>query len=102
MNFRFSIRTLSAPPADWVAFREKLQKSNGVLFVTPRYNRSIPGVLKNAIDRRFAALRQELVLGKPLALSAIRRARWVRLAGQTLAKYLARAFPVRSRAARKI
>src|SRR3954468_24371280 len=38
------------PPADWLAFREKLQKSNGVLFVTPEYNRSIPGVLKNAID----------------------------------------------------
>src|SRR6202162_4360885 len=40
----------ASPPADWVAFREKLQKSNGVLFVTPEYNRSIPGVLKNAID----------------------------------------------------
>lgn len=38
------------PPADWVAFREKLQKSDGVLIVTPEYNRSIPGVLKNAID----------------------------------------------------
>src|SRR6186997_1814461 len=38
------------PPADWLSFREKLQKSNGVLFVTPEYNRSIPGVLKNAID----------------------------------------------------
>jgi chromate reductase, NAD(P)H dehydrogenase (quinone) len=38
------------PPADWVAFREKLQKSDGVLLVTPEYNRSIPGVLKNAID----------------------------------------------------
>ncbi len=38
------------PPADWLAFREKLQKSGGVLFITPEYNRSIPGVLKNAID----------------------------------------------------
>ena len=40
----------AAPPADWLAFRDKLQKSNGVLIVTPEYNRSIPGVLKNAID----------------------------------------------------
>ena len=40
----------AAPPADWLAFRDKLQKSHGVLFVTPEYNRSIPGVLKNAID----------------------------------------------------
>src|SRR5215470_774883 len=38
------------PPADWLAFRAKLQHSNGVIFVTPEYNRSIPGVLKNAID----------------------------------------------------
>jgi chromate reductase len=38
------------PPADWVSFRETLQKSDAVLFVTPEYNRSIPGVLKNAID----------------------------------------------------
>src|ERR1700753_2498734 len=38
------------PPADWVAFRERLQKSHGVLFVTPEYNRAIPGVLKNLID----------------------------------------------------
>jgi chromate reductase len=40
----------ATPPTDWVTFREKLQKSNGTLFVTPEYNRSIPGVLKNAID----------------------------------------------------
>jgi chromate reductase len=39
-----------APPADWLAFREKLQKSDGIIFVTPEYNRAIPGVLKNAID----------------------------------------------------
>ena len=38
------------PPTDWLAFREKIQKSDGVLFVTPEYNRAIPGVLKNAID----------------------------------------------------
>lgn len=40
----------SAPPADWLAFRDKIQKSDGVIFVTPEYNRAIPGVLKNAID----------------------------------------------------
>src|SRR5260221_14051281 len=39
----------AAPPADWLAFREKREKPHGVLFVTPEYNRSIPGVLKNAI-----------------------------------------------------
>ncbi|MBN9583688.1 MAG: NAD(P)H-dependent oxidoreductase [Afipia sp.] len=40
----------ATPPADWLAFRETIQKSDAVLFVTPEYNRSIPGVLKNAID----------------------------------------------------
>ena len=38
------------PPARWVAFRERVRAADGVLFVTPEYNRSIPGVLKNAID----------------------------------------------------
>src|SRR4029077_6918721 len=40
----------AAPPADWLSFREKPQAFHGVLFVTPEYNRAIPGVLKNAID----------------------------------------------------
>ena len=47
----------ATPPADWVAFREKLQKSNGVLFVTPEYNRSIPGVLKRRSGRGWSCCR---------------------------------------------
>jgi chromate reductase len=39
-----------AAPAAWRAFRERVRGADGVLFVTPEYNRSIPGVLKNAID----------------------------------------------------
>ncbi len=38
------------PPAASVAFKERVQKADAVLFVTPEYNRSVPGVLKNAID----------------------------------------------------
>lgn len=38
------------PPAEWVSFREKIKNADAVLFVTPEYNRSLPGVLKNAID----------------------------------------------------
>src|ERR1700709_915670 len=56
----------ATPPADWVALREKLQKSNGVLFVTPEYNRSIPGVLKNAIDVGSRPHGKSLFLGKPI------------------------------------
>jgi chromate reductase len=57
-----------APPADWLAFREKLQASNGVLFVTPEYNRSIPGVLKNAIDVASRPYGKSSFLGKPLGI----------------------------------
>src|ERR1700716_2471554 len=58
----------AAPPADWLAFREKLQKSNGVLFVTPEYNRSIPGVLKNAIDVGSRPYGKSSFLGKPVGI----------------------------------
>ncbi|SDD90761.1 chromate reductase [Bradyrhizobium brasilense] len=58
----------AAPPADWLAFREKLQKSNGVLFVTPEYNRSIPGVLKNAIDVASRPYGKSSFIGKPIGI----------------------------------
>ena len=58
----------ATPPADWVAFREKLQKSEGVLFVTPEYNRSIPGVLKNAIDVGSRPYGKSSFLGKPIGV----------------------------------
>ena len=43
-------RDPDAVPAQWRAFRERIGRADGVLFVTPEYNRSVPGVLKNAID----------------------------------------------------
>jgi chromate reductase len=58
----------SAPPADWLAFREKLQVSNGVLFITPEYNRSIPGALKNAIDVASRPYGKSSFLGKPVGV----------------------------------
>jgi chromate reductase len=38
------------PPPEYVAFRDEIARADGVLFVTPEYNRGMPGVLKNAID----------------------------------------------------
>jgi chromate reductase len=58
----------ASPPADWLAFREKLQKSNAVLFVTPEYNRSIPGVLKNAIDVGSRPYGKSSFVGKPIGI----------------------------------
>ncbi|HEU4704410.1 MAG TPA: NAD(P)H-dependent oxidoreductase, partial [Sphingomicrobium sp.] len=40
----------SAPPGQYRRFRDKIGAADGVLFVTPEYNRGVPGVLKNAID----------------------------------------------------
>ena len=39
-----------SPPKEWVAFRDAIRPVDGVLIATPEYNRSIPGVLKNALD----------------------------------------------------
>src|ERR1700741_5198235 len=58
----------AAPPADWLAFREKLQKSDAVLFVTPEYNRAIPGVLKTPIDVPSRPYGKSSFLGKPVGI----------------------------------
>ena len=38
------------PPQAFTTFREQIGAADGVLFITPEYNRSVPGALKNAID----------------------------------------------------
>lgn len=38
------------PPESWRRFRAALEPLDGVIFVTPEYNRSVPAVLKNAVD----------------------------------------------------
>lgn len=42
-----------------------IQAADGVLFVTPEYNRSVPGVLKNAIDHASRPYGQSAWAGKP-------------------------------------
>jgi len=56
------------PPADWLSFRDKIKSSDAVIFVTPEYNRSIPGVLKNAIDVASRPYGQSSFLGKPVGV----------------------------------
>jgi chromate reductase len=55
----------ATPPADWVAFRARIKKADAVLFVTPEYNRSMPGVLKNAIDVASRPYGHSVFNGKP-------------------------------------
>jgi chromate reductase len=53
------------PPARWVAFRDRIRPMNAVLFVTPEYNRTIPGALKNAIDVGSRPYGKSVWSGKP-------------------------------------
>ncbi|MDB5518142.1 MAG: NAD(P)H-dependent oxidoreductase, partial [Tardiphaga sp.] len=64
----FSQDLEASPPADWLAFRNKIKASDGVVFVTPEYNRSIPGVLKNAIDIASRPYAQSSFNGRPVGI----------------------------------
>jgi chromate reductase len=59
------------PPAAWTQFRERLMKFDGVLFVTPEYNRSVPAVLKNAIDVGSRPYGKSVWDGKPGAVMSV-------------------------------
>lgn len=53
-------------PADPVKrLKAEVKAAQGLLFVTPEYNRSIPGVLKNAIDHASRPYGQSVWAGKP-------------------------------------
>lgn len=55
----------TAPAAAVKRLKADIAASQGVLFVTPEYNRSIPGVLKNAIDHASRPYGQSAWAGKP-------------------------------------
>lgn len=61
----------SDPPAPWRAFRERIKKAEGVIFVTPEYNRSVPAVLKNAIDVGSRPYGQSVWDKKPAAIVSV-------------------------------
>lgn len=59
------------PPAAWTAFRQQIKPCNGVLFITPEYNRSVSGVLKNAIDVGSRPYGQSVWDGKAGAIVSV-------------------------------
>lgn len=59
------------PPAPWVQFRQQIAAADAVLFVTPEYNRSVPAVLKNAVDIASRPRGQSVWSGKPGAVISI-------------------------------
>ena len=48
--------------------KDKINCAQGILFVTPEYNRSMPGVLKNAIDHASRPYGQNVWAGKPAGI----------------------------------
>jgi len=52
-------------------FKKDILDSQGVLFVTPEYNRSIPGVLKNALDHASRPYGQSAWKGKPAGILGV-------------------------------
>ena len=57
----------SNPPAAVTRLKGEVEAADGVLIVTPEYNRSIPGVLKNAIDWASRPYGKNSFNGKPTA-----------------------------------
>jgi chromate reductase len=58
----------ASPPEQWARFRRQIAEVDGVLFVSPEYNRGIPGVLKNAIDVGSRPYGQSVFDKKPGAI----------------------------------
>lgn len=56
------------PPAKVTELKEKIRAADAILFVTPEYNYSMPGVLKNAIDWASRPYGDSAWDGKPVAL----------------------------------
>jgi chromate reductase len=59
------------PPEQWRRFRQEVGEADGVLFVSPEYNRGIPGVLKNAIDVGSRPYGKSVFDKKPAAIVTV-------------------------------
>ena len=56
------------PPAKVVELKQRIRSADAILFVTPEYNYSVPGVLKNAIDWASRPYGDSAWNGKPVAI----------------------------------
>ena len=72
------------------SLRSAVAASDGILIATPEYNQSLPGVLKNAIDWLSRPAPDEVLAGKPVAITGASAGRWgTRLAQAALRQVLA-------------
>lgn len=56
------------PPAKVAELKQRVRSAGAILFVTPEYNYSVPGVLKNAIDWASRPYGDSAWNGKPVAI----------------------------------
>ena len=61
----------ATPPAQWVRFRDQVRDADALLFVTPEYNRSVPAVLKNAVDVASRPYGHSVWQAKPAAIVSV-------------------------------
>ncbi|HLS10541.1 MAG TPA: NAD(P)H-dependent oxidoreductase [Flavobacteriaceae bacterium] len=61
----------ATPPKEWVSFKKQIEAVDGLLFLTPEYNRSVPAVLKNAIDVGSRPYGGNSWNGKPAAIVSV-------------------------------
>jgi chromate reductase len=61
----------NSPTAAVQTFRDRVRAADGVLFVTPEYNRGVPGLLKNAIDIGSRPYGQSVWDKKPAAVVTV-------------------------------
>ncbi len=71
------------PPLGVARLREAVAASDGLLFVTPEYNQSVPGVVKNAIDWLSRSDGPEGLTGKPVAVTGATTGPWGTRIAQT-------------------
>lgn len=58
-------------PAEVEAFKAEIEAADGLVIVTPEYNFSVPGVLKNAIDWASRPGYQSVFRGKPVFVASV-------------------------------
>ncbi|MDR1941934.1 MAG: NAD(P)H-dependent oxidoreductase [Endomicrobium sp.] len=64
----FNVDIENPIPESVAAFKERVKNADAVLFITPEHNRSIPGVLKNAIDWGSRPFGKGVWIKKPAAV----------------------------------